>query len=218
MPNENRFDFKTLTNKAEETLKCSLFPDSSVRSPVRRLPGEFTTTYFRTSLIPMGNMGAVNSVNTDHQIAGKVPFSGRSSPKLKLREFVGDTLEWSGMLQSSVGRSSLSNGENISHLKTLLTGAARRSVHGLGYSGSMSNVAWSTLERKFGQPHLIISARLSRIQSYLTMKYQDFESFLEFADNLSRFLGAFQQFGYSDDLFSSRNLELVPGKLLLDMR
>ena len=106
----------------------------------------------------------------------------------------------------------------MSHLKTLLTGAARRSVQGLGYSGDMFSAAWSTLERKFGQPHLIISAQLSRIQSYPTMRYQDSKSLVEFADIVSNYVAVPQQFRYSNDLFSSSNLEIVTGKVPLDMR
>ena len=93
MPNENRFDFSTLTVKVEETPDCSLFQTSSVASLVRRLPRGFTPTFFQTSSNLMGNMGAGNSVNTDHQIAGQVPFSGRSLPKLKFREFAGNPLD-----------------------------------------------------------------------------------------------------------------------------
>ena len=129
MHNENRFDFSTLTVKAAETLRCSLFLTSSVGSQVTKLPGDFTSIYFHTSSIPMGNMGAVKSLNTDHQIEGQVPFSGQSVPKLKLREFAGDPLEWpemSGIYPYTVGRSSLSNDERMSHLKTLLTRAAKK--------------------------------------------------------------------------------------------
>ena len=56
-------------------------------------------------------------------------------------------------------------------------------MQGLGYSGAMFSAAWSTLERKFGQPHIIISAQLSRIQSHPTMRYQDSKSLVEFADS-----------------------------------
>ena len=77
MPNKNGFDFSTLTVKAEETPKCSLFPTLKAESPVRRLVGEFTPTYFQTSFIPMENMGAVNSVKKNHQSAGQMAFNGR---------------------------------------------------------------------------------------------------------------------------------------------
>ena len=82
MPNESKLDFSTLTVKGEETPKCSVFPSSSVGSPVKRLPGEFTPTYFQTSWNPTGNKGAVNSVNTDYQGVSQVPFSGPCLPKL----------------------------------------------------------------------------------------------------------------------------------------
>ena len=158
-------DFSTLTIKAEETPRCSLFPPTSVGSPVKRLPREFTPTYFQTRSLPTWNKKpATMAVIDQHGATNEVTFSGRSLPKLKLREFAGDPLEWpewSGMFQSTAGRSSLSNDEKMSHLKTLLTGAARRSVQGLGYSEAMFSAAWSTLERKFGQPHLIISAQFN---------------------------------------------------------
>ena len=137
-------------------------PQTSVGSPGKRLPGEFTPTYFQTRSLPTGNVKPATTAVIDQHGANEVTFSGRSLPKLKLREFAGDPLEWpewSGMFQSTVGRSSLSNDEKMSHLKTLLTGAARRSVQGLGYSGATFRAAWSTLEKKFGQPHLVISAQ-----------------------------------------------------------
>ena len=128
MHNENRFDFITLIVKSEETPSCSLFPISSVGSPVRRLSGEFTATCLQTNSLPVGNMEAVNLVNTDHQSSGRMAFSGRSLLKMRLKELAGDLLEWPewrAIMQSTVGRSSLSNDEKMSHLKTLLTGHAR---------------------------------------------------------------------------------------------
>ena len=217
----DEFDFSTLTIKAEETPRCSLFPPTSVGSPVKRLPGEFTPTYFQTRSLPTGNVKPATMAVIDQHGANEVTFSGRSLPKLKLREFAGDRLEWvewRGMFQSTVRRSSLSNDEKMSHLKTLLTGAARKSVQGLSYSGAMFSAAWSTLERKFGQPQLIISAQLSRIQSNPTMRYEDSKSLVEFADIVSNFVGFLQQCGYSNDLFSSSKLEIVTRKLSLDMK
>ena len=56
------------------------------------------------------------------------------------------------------------------------------------------------------------------MQSYPTIKYQDSKSLMEFADIPSNFVGVLQQFGRSNDLFSSGNLEMVTGKLPLDLR
>ena len=50
------------------------------------------------------------------------------------------------------------------------------------------------------------------------MKYQDSKSLVEFADILSDFVGVLPEFGYSNNLFSTSILEMVSGKLPLDMR
>ena len=105
----------------------------------------------------------------------------------------------------------------MSHLNTLSTGAAR-SFQGLSYSESIFSAAWSTLRRKFGPPDLIISAQLSRIQSYQTMKSQDSKSLVRFTGIFLYFVGVLQHFSYSNDQFSSRNSEMAAGKLPLDMR
>ena len=48
----------------------------------------------------MGNKGAVNSFNIDHQGAGQVSSSVRFLPKVKLREFLGDTRSGRNVVES----------------------------------------------------------------------------------------------------------------------
>ena len=95
------FDFSTLTIKAEETPRYSLFLPTSVGSPVKRLPGEFTPTYFQTRSLPTGNVKPATMAMIDQHGANEVTFSGRALPNMKLRYLAGDTMEWpewSGML------------------------------------------------------------------------------------------------------------------------
>ena len=52
----------------------------------------------------------------------------RTLPKLRLREKNSDLLdwpEWSGMFLSTVNRSTISDNEKMTHLKTVLTGSAK---------------------------------------------------------------------------------------------
>ena len=85
-----------------------------------------------------------------------------SLQKLKLGEFSGDPIEWRdwrsmrSMFQSTSGSSRLSNDEKLAHLRTKFVGAAKLALQGVGYSGAMYDTAWQTLQRKFGQPHLIV--------------------------------------------------------------
>ena len=58
----------------------------------------------------------------------------------------------------------------MSHLKTLRTGKAKAAVSGVGYSGRFYQAAWEILERKFGQPHVIIDAQLEHLRRATPVK------------------------------------------------
>ena len=167
--------------------------------------------YSNSFLSPRDNGNGIFSTPTNN--------SNRSLPKLKLREIDGNPLdwpEWSGMFLSTIHSSSISRDEKLSHLKTLLVGKAKRAVNGMGYSGTMYDQAWNTLQGKFGQPHHIVSSQLAKIQNFPQVRFSNVSSLIEFADTVSTFLNILQQFGYSNDLFSSSNLDIAVSKLPLD--
>ena len=89
-------------------------PNSDYGISSEGLLSELTPTCFQPNSLPLGNMGAANSITTDDQGACQMACSGRYSPKIKLKEFAGDPMEgteWSRILQSTVGRRSLTNDE-----------------------------------------------------------------------------------------------------------
>ena len=142
-------------------------------------------------------------------------------PILKLREYNGEPLDWpeaSGMFLSTVDRSTISDDEKMTHLKTLLTGPVKRALAGMGYSGVMYNTAWKTLERKFGQPHLIIGSQLTKIENHSQLRPYDSASFVIFVDTVGNFVNVLQQFDYSNSLFSSSNLDIIVNKLPADIK
>ena len=106
-----------------------------------------------------------------------------------------------------IDSSPLMNDEKMGHLKCLIIGKTKRAIARLGFSGTMYQQAWKTLQRKFGKPKLIVSTQLAIIQSFPNIKHHDSLKFIEFVDSIAAFVGIFQQFGYSNDLFSSSNLD-----------
>merc|ERR1712117_923745 len=106
----------------------------------------------------------------------------------------------------------------MSHLKTLLIGKAKRALNGIGYSGAMYDEAWRILQRKFGQTHQIVSSQLAKTQSFNQIRYNDMSALVEFADTISSFVNILQQFGYTNDLFLSSNLDIAVNKLPLDIK
>ena len=84
-----------------------------------------------------------------------------------MNNFDGNPLEWpewSSMFIATVDQRPIADSEKMCQLKTLLTGKARTAISGMGYSGQFYGAAWSTLERKFEQPHVIIDAQLESLR------------------------------------------------------
>ena len=82
----------------------------------------------------------------------------------------------------------------------------------------MYDTDWKTLERKFGQPHLIIGSQLTKIQNHPQLRPYDNASFVIFVDTVGNFVKVLKQIGYSNDLFSSSNLNMIVNKLLADIK
>ena len=191
-------------------------------APVRQLPGPVSSNQGQHSKFKISDTSQSSPKHGFNQ-HDMYPVSSaviRTLPKLKLREYNGDPLdwpEWSGMFLSTVDRSTISNDEKMTHLKTL-TGPAQRTLAGMGYSGVMYNTAWKTLERKCGHSHLIIGSKSTKIQNHPQLRPYDSANFVIFVDTVGNFVNVLQQFGYSNDLFSSSNLDMIVNKLPADMK
>jgi hypothetical protein len=145
----------------------------------------------------------------------------RSLPKIVLAQFSGDPLEWpewAGMFKATVDSSRLTDSEKMNYLKTLLTGKAKQAVAGMGYSGEMYHVAWSTLEKKFGQPHIIVASQLSLLMKHPAVRMHDSAGTVAYSVVVANFFNVLRQFNYMNDLYSSSNLNAVIGKLPPDMK
>ena len=97
----------------------------------------------------------------------------------------------------------------MTHLKTLLTGPANRALAGMGYSGVMYNTACKTLERRLGQPHLIIGSQLTKFQNHPQIRPYDMASFVIFVNTVGNFVNVLQQIVYSNNFSLSSNLDMV---------
>ena len=106
----------------------------------------------------------------------------------------------------------------MTHFKTLLTGPAIRALAGMGYSGVMYGTASKKFERQFGQPHLIIGSQLIKIQNHPQLRPCYNAIFVIFDDTVGNFVNVPQQFGYTDDLFSSGNVDMIVNKIPADIK
>ena len=139
-----------------------------------------------------------------------------SLPKLKLNNFDGNALEWpewSSMFIATVDQRPIPDSENMSHLKTLLTGKARSAISGMGYSEQFYGAAWSILERKFGRPHVIIDTQLESLRKASQVKHHNSPGMIKFSVIVSNFVNVLKEHKQIGDLQPSSTLYMAVDKL-----
>ena len=141
-------------------------------------------------------------------------------PKLVLDKFAGDPLEWpewSGQFLATVDQAGVPDSVKMNYLKTLVTGRAKSSIDGMGYSGGMYQVAWQTLEQDFGRPELVVNAQLKRIHSYGFIKSHDSVDIIKYSQVVSGCVNVLTQYGYESDIASESVLNSAVRKLPIEL-
>ena len=142
-------------------------------------------------------------------------------PKLVLDKFSGDPLEWpewSGQFLATVDQAGVPDSVKMNYLKTLVTGRAKSSIDGMGYSGGMYQVAWQTLEQDFGRPELVVNAQLKRIHSYGFIKPHDAVDIIKYSQVISGCVNVLTQYGYESGIASESVLNSAVRKLPIELK
>ncbi|MEM9777565.1 MAG: DUF1759 domain-containing protein, partial [Chloroflexota bacterium] len=88
--------------------------------------------------------------------------------------------EWSDKFIASIHNSPISDSEKMMHLKSHVSGKAKAAIQGMGFQGGLYIAAWQTLEKKFGQPHIVVSSQLTKIKNFPSIRIHDSAAILEF--------------------------------------
>ncbi len=88
----------------------------------------------------------------------------------------------------------------------------------MGFTGRMYQRAWTTLQRKFGQPHLTVSAQLSKLQKHPIVRLHCSVGIIEYSTVVANLVNVFVDLGYRRDLQSSSNIQVAVSKLPPDLR
>ncbi len=125
-------------------------------------------------------------------------------PKWKLDKYDGDPLlwhEWYGQFKSTIHSAAFTDDMMLTYLNTLVTGKAKAAISGIGYCGSMYGEALRTLERKLGQPHIVVTAYLEKLNRY-PPEIHNSESLINYSQIIASLVGVFRSLGYESDLSS----------------
>ena len=142
-------------------------------------------------------------------------------PEWKLEQYNGDPLqwhEWIGQFRSAIDSAPLSNDVKLTYLKTLVTGKAKTAIAEFAYCGTMYQDALKTLERKFGEPHAVVSAHLDKLSGFPPLKMHNSENVIAFSATISALVGVFRSLKYEHDLSSAALLGQAVQKLPPNMK
>ena len=142
-------------------------------------------------------------------------------PEWTLSKYDGDPLswhEWSGQFKSAIDSANLTDDEKLTYLKTLVTGKAKLAIADVAYSERFSRDSLKTLERKFGQPKVVVDAYFDKLASYTPVKIHSSEQIIDFANCIASIIGVFRSLNYENDLRVAAMLNQAVYKLPPNLR
>ena len=142
-------------------------------------------------------------------------------PPWNLRKYGGCPLqwfEWIGQFRSAVDSQNLSDDVKLHYLKSLVKDKAETAIAEFAYSGTMYKDALMTLERKFGQPQIIIRAYLDKLYNSPPVKMHSSDSIISFASIIASIVGVFKSLHYNAGLESATLLDKAIEKLPPNMK
>ena len=83
----------------------------------------------------------------------------------------------------------------------------------MGYSGKFYGIAWSSLGRKFGRPHVIIKAQLESLCKASQVKPPNSTRLISFSVIVSKFVNVLKEYKHIGDPQSSSTLFMAVDKL-----
>ena len=138
-----------------------------------------------------------------------------------MSQYSGDPLqwpEWYGRFKSAIDSQSLAVDVKLTYLKTLVTGKAKTAIAEFAYCGAMYKDALRTLERKFGQPQVVVSAHLDKLNSFPPMNMHNSDNIINYSVCISSLVGVFKSLSYVSDLKSEALLNCAVLKLPPNMK
>ena len=150
-----------------------------------------------------------------------VTYSCSSLPKLQLKKFDGDPLQWpdwSSMFKSIVHDADLSLNGKMQHLQNSVVGRAKSAIEGYGYSGDSYYEALKELEARFGKPSLVVKVTLDRLRKTSRIQNDRPHEVRNLSDVVSTTVWIFKRFGYINDLAAEANISIAVDKLSPDLQ
>ena len=122
------------------------------------------------------------------------------------------------MFESTCCKPSVSLDHRMRYLKLFTSGKAKATINGFGYLGVHFDQAFTSLQKRFGAPHIIVWAQIEKLSKHPQVKMHNSTSIIEFSQVVNSFVSVLSAENFFGDLQSSSNLSLVVSKLPINLR
>jgi len=154
-----------------------------------------------------------NATNTSrqHTSAKRVNL-----PKLSLPRFAGDFLDW--MTFNDAFSAAIASDDNLDdvqkfqYLRSQLDGEAARTIAGLPLSSANYMEALSLLEKRYGQPHKIVSSYMKALWD-LPKPSDNASSIKDFYDHMETYIRGLRSLGKTEDSYGELLVPVIFEKL-----
>ena len=94
----------------------------------------------------------------------------------------------------------ISDMKKMQYLKRSLTGQAKATISGMGFSSQSYYLAWDILCEKYGRSNVIVIAQFRRKHTHRPIRHKDSTSIVKFAILVTNMVKTLTQLGYTSDL------------------
>ena len=126
-------------------------------------------------------------------------------PEWNMSQHNGNPLQWHqwfDRFKSAIDASSLTDEVKLTYSKTLVTGKVKTAIAEFACCDTMYQDALRTLEWKFGQTHVVVSAHLDTLSQFPSLRRHNSGNTISYSATISASIGVFLSLHYVQDLTS----------------
>ncbi|XP_068670895.1 uncharacterized protein [Montipora foliosa] len=171
----------------------------------------------------LGSQNSNSSIQAGTQSKASIILTHAKLPKLELRKFSGDPINWHPFWESFESaihkNTTLSDVERFQYLKSFLEGSAAQTISGLALTSSNYDHAVQLLDKRFGNKQVIISKHIELLMQLPKVSDgSDLKQLRQLLDRTKAAVRSLKGIGISTETYGTFLTPVIMGKIPHELR
>ena len=171
----------------------------------------------------LNSQNSNSSIQAGTQSKASIIPTHAKLPKLELRKFSGDPINWHPFWESFESaihkNTTLSDVERFQYLKSLLEGSAAQTISGLALTSSNYDHAVQLLDKRFGNKQVIISKHIELLMQLSKVSDEsDLKQLRQLLDRTEAAVRSLKGIGISTETYGTFLTPVIMGKIPQELR